>query len=127
MLEKAIEDDPFLSGELEAIEDLQGQAATGRQVALVDLLRQVASDHVRRHRGRGVRRVVEAYDAGMRASNAYDFDDLLLLTYQLLVDNPKLGDIYRRLYKFVCIDEAQDMNEAQYAVIWALCGDTHAT
>ncbi|MBK7665813.1 MAG: UvrD-helicase domain-containing protein [Sterolibacteriaceae bacterium] len=37
----------------------------------------------------------------------------------------KLGDIYRRLYKFICIDEAQDMNEAQYAVICALCGDTH--
>ena len=72
-----------------------------------------------------IQRVIEAYDAGMRASNAYDFDDLLLLTYRLLIDNPKLGDIYRRLYKFICIDEAQDMNEAQYAVICALCGETH--
>ncbi len=67
------------------------------------------------------RRVYEAYEAGMRASNAYDFDDLLLLTYRVLVDNPKLGDLYRKLYQFVCIDEAQDMNEAQYAVICALC------
>jgi DNA helicase-2/ATP-dependent DNA helicase PcrA len=72
-----------------------------------------------------IRRVLEAYEAGMRACNAYDFDDLLLLTYKLLVDNPKLGDIYRRLYTFICIDEAQDMNEAQYAVIMALCYDTH--
>lgn len=68
-------------------------------------------------------RLINAYDAGMRACNAYDFDDLLLLTYQLLTENPKLADFYRRLYKFVCVDEAQDMNEAQYAVLLALCGN----
>jgi len=66
---------------------------------------------------------MDAYEAGMRACNAYDFDDLLLLVYRLLVGNPKLADLYRRLYQFVCIDEAQDMNEAQYAVICALCSD----
>ncbi|PMQ16347.1 ATP-dependent helicase [Janthinobacterium sp. AD80] len=70
------------------------------------------------------RRVVEGYDAGMRACNAYDFDDLLLLTYRLLAENPKLADFYQRLYKFICIDEAQDLNEAQYAVVRALCGET---
>lgn len=70
-----------------------------------------------------IKRVLDAYEAGMRACNAYDFDDLLLLTYRLLVGNPKLADLYRRLYRFVCIDEAQDMNEAQYAVICALCSD----
>ena len=69
-------------------------------------------------------RVLDAYDAGMRACNAYDFDDLLLLTYQLLTNNPKLADFYRRLYRFISIDEAQDLNEAQYAVICALCGDS---
>lgn len=70
------------------------------------------------------RRVLDAYDNGLRASNAYDFDDLLLLVYRLLSGNPKLAEFYQRLYKFVCIDEAQDLNEAQYAVICALCGDS---
>lgn len=70
------------------------------------------------------RRVLEAYDNGLRASNAYDFDDLLLLVYRLLSGNPKLAEFYQRLYKFVCIDEAQDLNEAQYAVICALCGES---
>ena len=70
------------------------------------------------------RRVLEAYDSGLRASNAYDFDDLLLLVYRLLSGNPKLAEFYQRLYKFVCIDEAQDLNEAQYAVICALCGES---
>ncbi|MBC3884948.1 ATP-dependent helicase [Undibacterium griseum] len=70
------------------------------------------------------RRVLEAYDNELRASNAYDFDDLLLLAYRLLSGNPKLAEFYQRLYKFVCIDEAQDLNEAQYAVICALCGES---
>jgi DNA helicase-2/ATP-dependent DNA helicase PcrA len=70
------------------------------------------------------RRVLEGYDNELRASNAYDFDDLLLLAYRLLSGNPKLAEFYQRLYKFVCIDEAQDLNEAQYAVICALCGDS---
>lgn len=125
VLEKAIEEDRFLSGELETIEDpKERRRRVDKWLSSISYAKShpitcaVIEDEE-------VRRVVDAYDAGMRASNAYDFDDLLLLTYQLLVDNPKLGDIYRRLYKFVCIDEAQDMNEAQYAVICALCGETH--
>jgi len=67
-------------------------------------------------------RIVEAYDAGLRASDAYDFDDLLLLGYRLLTEFPKVAEFYRRLYAHVCIDEAQDLNEAQYSLLEALCG-----
>lgn len=67
-------------------------------------------------------RIIEAYDAELRACGAFDFDDLLLLSYRLLIQQPKLAGFYRRLYGFICIDEAQDLNEAQYAVISALCG-----
>lgn len=67
-------------------------------------------------------RIVNAYNTGLRACNAFDFDDLLLLAYQLLVQTPQLADFYRRLYRFICVDESQDLNEAQYAVICALCG-----
>lgn len=70
-------------------------------------------------------RLIDAYDAEMRACNAYDFDDLLLLAYRLLTENPKLGAFYRRLYRFISVDEAQDLNEAQYAVLCALCGPTY--
>ncbi|RBB39269.1 ATP-dependent helicase [Burkholderia reimsis] len=70
-------------------------------------------------------RVLDGYDAGLRACGAYDFDDLLLLGYRLLTNNPKLADFYRRLYRFVCVDEAQDLNEAQYALLCALCGDSY--
>jgi len=70
-------------------------------------------------------RLIDAYDAEMRACNAYDFDDLLILVYRLLTENPKLGDFYRKLYRFISVDEAQDLNEAQYAVLCALCGPTY--
>lgn len=68
-------------------------------------------------------RVLDSYNAGLRACDAYDFEDLLLLSYRLLTEYPKVADFYRRLFKYICVDEAQDLNEAQYAVLTALCGD----
>ena len=66
--------------------------------------------------------LLEAYDAGLSASGAYDFDDLLLLAYRLLSEVPQVASLYRRIYRYICVDEAQDLNEAQFAVITALCG-----
>ena len=62
---------------------------------------------------------------GLRVSYAIDFDDLLLLTYRLFQERPKIADFYRRQYRYICIDEGQDLNEAQYQVISALCGLEH--
>lgn len=125
VLTQAIQEDPFLSERLGDIEDSKERSRqVDKWLSSISYVKShpitcaVVDDEE-------TQRVMDAYEAGMRACNAYDFDDLLLLTYKLLVDNPKLGDIYRRLYKFICIDEAQDMNEAQYAVITALCSDTH--
>lgn len=67
-------------------------------------------------------RIFDAYNFGLEASGAHDFDDLLLLAYRLLTENEKIAAFYRRLYRYICIDEAQDLNEAQYAVVKALCG-----
>ncbi|NEQ69255.1 MAG: UvrD-helicase domain-containing protein [Symploca sp. SIO2D2] len=71
------------------------------------------------------RRVYEAYNQALCSSNTVDFDDLLLLTYQLFTERPKIADFYRRQYRYICLDEAQDLNEAQYQVICALCGSEY--
>lgn len=71
------------------------------------------------------RKIFEGYQAELRASGAVDFDDLLLLAYQLFEERPKIADFYRRLYRFICIDEAQDLNGAQYGVLRALCGEEY--
>jgi DNA helicase II / ATP-dependent DNA helicase PcrA len=68
------------------------------------------------------RLLYESYDAGLRASAALDYDDLLLLTYRLFEERPRVGDFYRRQYKYICVDEAQDLNEAQYRLLTSLCG-----
>ena len=68
------------------------------------------------------RSLYESYDAELRASAALDYDDLLLLTYRLFEERPKLADFYRRQYRYICIDEAQDLNEAQYRLFVSLCG-----
>lgn len=71
------------------------------------------------------RRAYEVYDAELRASSALDFDDLLLLTYRVFEETPKIAHFYRRQYRYMCLDEGQDLNEAQYRLLCALCGDEH--
>jgi len=71
------------------------------------------------------RRMYEAYNAELHAMNVIDFDDLLLLTYRLFQERPKIADFYRRQYRYICIDEAQDLNEAQYQILRAFCGSEH--
>ncbi|MEA3447062.1 MAG: ATP-dependent helicase [Bacteroidota bacterium] len=60
------------------------------------------------------------YQDILRAQNAIDFDDLLLLAYSLLVNHPKTAALYRRSFFAICIDEAQDLNNAQYQLLLAL-------
>ncbi len=60
------------------------------------------------------------YQDILHAQNAIDFDDLLSLTYNLLVNYPKTADLYRRSFFAICIDEAQDLNNAQYQLLLAL-------
>lgn len=60
------------------------------------------------------------YQEILRAKNAIDFDDLLLLAYGLLVNYPKTAALYRRSFFAVCVDEAQDLNNAQYQLLLAL-------
>lgn len=61
------------------------------------------------------------YQELLRVQNAIDFDDLLLLTYQLFVEYPHIASLYRRSFYAICVDEAQDLNNAQYKLLIALC------
>ncbi len=59
------------------------------------------------------------------SQNAIDFDDLILLTYNLFATQPSIASLYRRTYEYICIDEAQDLNNAQYQLIKILTGKEH--
>lgn len=65
-------------------------------------------------------RVYARYQQLLQASNALDFDDLLLETAELLRHNAAVRDRYRDRYRHVLVDEFQDTNTAQYAIVKAL-------
>lgn len=67
--------------------------------------------------------VYEAYNNFLISNRVIDFDDILYYAYRVLVEKPKVATNYTRLYKYILIDEAQDLNETQYKVIRALTRD----
>ena len=69
--------------------------------------------------------VYPAYEAELTKRNALDFDSLILKTHQLFTKFPAFAKRYRAVYPYICIDEFQDTNHAQYALIRALTEDQH--
>lgn len=67
----------------------------------------------------------KTYQDILSSQNAIDFDDLLLLTYNLFIAHTKISALYRRTYQYICIDEAQDLNNAQYKVLLAVTNGEH--
>ena len=63
-----------------------------------------------------------SYQARLQAANALDFDDLIMTTVHLLQAFPDVREAYRRRFRHVLVDEYQDTNHAQYALIRELCG-----
>jgi DNA helicase-2/ATP-dependent DNA helicase PcrA len=66
--------------------------------------------------------IYQKYNDALRNQNAMDFDDILFFAYRILAENLDVVKLYNSVYRYVCIDESQDLNNAQYCVIQALCG-----
>ncbi len=62
------------------------------------------------------------YQQRLRAANALDFDDLIMTTVHLFQAFPEARETYRRRFRHVLVDEYQDTNHAQYALVKELCG-----
>ncbi len=62
------------------------------------------------------------YQRRLQAANALDFDDLIATTVNLFQAFPEVRETYRRRFRHVLVDEYQDTNHAQYALIRELCG-----
>ena len=63
------------------------------------------------------------YQKRLRQANALDFDDLIMLTVHLFQQFPDVREVYRRRFRHVLVDEYQDTNHAQYALIAELCAE----
>ncbi|WP_082034422.1 UvrD-helicase domain-containing protein [Nigerium massiliense] len=62
------------------------------------------------------------YQRRLVSANALDFDDLIMTTVHLFQAFPDVRERYRRRFRQVLVDEYQDTNHAQYALIRELCG-----
>ncbi|MDQ0733606.1 DNA helicase PcrA [Arthrobacter agilis] len=69
-----------------------------------------------------VAEVYSGYAQRMRQANAMDFDDLIAQTVFMFRAFPGVADYYRRRFRHVLVDEYQDTNHAQYALVREIVG-----
>ncbi len=71
---------------------------------------------------RQVAEIYAEYQVRLRAANAMDFDDLIMNTVLLLRTFKEVREQYRRRFRHVLVDEYQDTNHAQYALVHEFVG-----
>ncbi len=67
-------------------------------------------------------RVYELYHKKLKDNNALDFDDLIMKTVELLRNYPLVMEYYQDRFKYISVDEYQDVNTAQYSLVRLLAG-----
>lgn len=63
------------------------------------------------------RKIYQTYEAERKRLKKIDFDDMLVLTYELFQKRPDILKAWQAKYKYILIDEFQDINKVQYDVI----------
>lgn len=63
------------------------------------------------------RKIYQTYEAERKRLKKIDFDDMLVLTYELFQKRPDILKAWQTKYKYILIDEFQDINKVQYDVI----------
>lgn len=128
VVEEAILCTPSVKGEYELLDGKKRDAFKYKALeSIAKIKREVILDEELEEKGIDGFTILlyRTYQELMSSLNAIDFDDLLLITYKLFMYNPKISSLYRRSFEYICVDEAQDMNKAQYMVLKALTGDEH--
>ena len=64
--------------------------------------------------------LISTYQQMLKASNAVDFDDLILLVLRLFVEHPAALDECRERYRYIMVDEYQDTNNSQFELVHSL-------
>lgn len=66
------------------------------------------------------RKLYRAYEGYKERHEKLDFDDMLTQCYQLLREDAAVREYWQRKYKFILVDEFQDVNQAQFACLQIL-------
>ncbi len=67
-------------------------------------------------------KVYPLYRDKLRQNNALDFDDLLMMAVRLFEQRPEVLEGYQRRFRYILVDEYQDVNYAQYVLLKLLAG-----
>lgn len=70
------------------------------------------------------RHIYNEYQEYLYKNKKIDFDDMLVYTYELFLERADILEAWRRKYKYILIDEFQDINKIQYDVVKMLAGET---
>ena len=62
-------------------------------------------------------RIYEAYCREMRNQSLMDYDDQMVYAYTMLRTNPEVRGHFQDMYRYICVDEAQDTSKIQHAII----------
>src|SRR6476659_6975490 len=93
----------------------QISAAKNQLVTPAEYLQRVSSFY-----DQTVAEVYDLYQRRLFGSNAVDFDDLLMLTVQVLERFPEARERWQKAFRYVLVDEYQDTNHAQYRLLQLL-------
>src|ERR1700687_552706 len=74
------------------------------------------ADYVDERRA-AIARVYKTYEERLQSNNALDFDDLMIKTVRLLRDVAKVRDKYNHKFRYILVDEYQDTNSLQFALV----------
>ncbi|MGB9691055.1 MAG: ATP-dependent helicase [Candidatus Sumerlaeaceae bacterium] len=69
--------------------------------------------------------IYDAYVKYLQKSSALDFEDLILMTVKLFTEHPDVLERYQRRYAHVMVDEFQDINDSQFALVRLLTASHH--
>lgn len=76
-----------------------------------------ARDAMGDYRKEQIAKVYAMYQSQMKSYNAIDFDDIIMLTVKLFLDNPDRLAYYQNKFRYVLVDEYQDTNKIQFTLI----------
>lgn len=72
-----------------------------------------------------LKQLYRSYHTALMEYGYMDFDDLMLCCYQLLKENPEIRKHWQEQFRYILIDECQDMNILQYEILKLLTGSEH--
>jgi DNA helicase-2/ATP-dependent DNA helicase PcrA len=72
-----------------------------------------------------IQKMYREYNDLLVIQNAMDFDDVIINAYRIFANRPSIAKLYRKQYKYIFVDEAQDLNFSQYQLLKIVCNGEH--